>query len=107
MGRPKNRARGSAASIAEVNARLSEATAAGAAVELILVVKGCIRPVAGRHRGRWRVRTRDGHVVTFRPEFVVALTAGGAAQQSGPRPRGRPAGEEEPSTVGALLGEAK
>jgi hypothetical protein len=106
MGRPKNRARGSAASIAEVNARLSEATATGAAVELILVVKGRIRPVPGRHHGRWRIRTSVGHVVTFRPEFVAAFTGGGA-QQSGPRPRGRPAGEEEPSTVGALLGQAK
>jgi hypothetical protein len=52
MQGPKNRARGSDSSIAEVNARLSEAAAAGAAVELILVVKGHVRSVPGRHRGR-------------------------------------------------------
>ena len=82
MRSPKNRALGSDASIAEVNARLSDAVAAGAAVELILVVKGRIRPVPGRHRGRWRVRTGAGHVVTFRPEFVVAFKAIDGAQHS-------------------------
>src|SRR5262249_33958195 len=67
MRGPKNRGRDSDAFITEVNARLSEAAAAGATVELILVVKGRVRPVPGRHRERWRVRTGLGHVVTFRP----------------------------------------
>jgi hypothetical protein len=73
MRGPKNRATDSNAFITEVNARLSEAAAAGATVELILVVKGRVRPVPGRHRERWRMRTARGHVVTFRPEFVVAF----------------------------------
>ena len=74
MRRPKSRGRDSDAFITEVNARLSEAAAADAIVELILVVKGRVRPVPERHRERWRVRTARGHVVTFRPEFVVAFT---------------------------------
>jgi len=101
MRGPNNRARASDASIAEVNARLSEAAAAGAAVELILVVKGRIRPVRGRHRGRWRVRTGVGHVMTFRPEFVMAFKPMARTQQAARRPR-HPACEEEPSTLRGL-----
>jgi hypothetical protein len=103
MQGPKNRARGSDSSIAEVNARLSEAAAAGAAVELILVVKGHVRSVPGRHRGRWRVRTGTGHVVSFRPEFVVAFKPIGGTGRAVRQPR-RPACEQEPGTVGTLRG---
>src|SRR5215470_11936486 len=87
----KNRGRDSDAFITEVNARLSEAAAAGATVELILVVKGRVRPVHGRHRERWRVRTGLGHVVTFRPEFVVAFNGGSHLEPGRPSPRSRTA----------------
>jgi hypothetical protein len=101
MPKPKDQARGSDTAITEVNARLSEAAEAGAALELILVVKGRIRPVLGRHGGRWRVRTSRGHVVTFRPEFVVAFHATGRAHETAQRSR-RPAREEEPRAVKAI-----
>jgi len=94
----KNRGRDSDAFITEVNARLSEAAAAGATVELILVVKGRVRPVPGRHRERWRVRTGLGHVVTFRPEFVVAFNGTRNADEATQRPL-QPACEADPSTV--------
>jgi hypothetical protein len=103
MPTPKDRAPGSDVSITEVNARLSEAAEAGAAVDLLLVVKGRIRPVPGRHRGRWRVRTGWGHVMTFRPEFVVAFKEAGDPHKASQQPL-RPACEMEPSAVGALGG---
>src|SRR5262249_56005499 len=98
MRGPKNRGRDSDAFITEVNARLSEAAAAGATVELILVVKGRVRPVPGRHRERWRVRTGLGHVVTFRPEFVVAFNGTRNADEATQRPL-QPACEADPPTV--------
>jgi hypothetical protein len=103
MRGPKNRARASDASLVEVNARLSEAAKAGTAVERILGVKGRIRPVLGRHRGRWRMRTGAGHVVTFRPEFVLAFTETRDTKKAAQRPP-RPACEKEPNGVGALGG---
>jgi len=57
----------------EVNTRLGEAAATGASLELIFAVRGRVEPVPGKHGRRWRLRTGRGHVVTFRPEFVVAF----------------------------------
>lgn len=58
-----------------VNARLTEAAELGQTVEVILVVRGKIRPVGGPDRRRWRMRVDGDHVLTFRAESVVAATA--------------------------------
>jgi hypothetical protein len=98
MRRPKSRGRDSDAFITEVNARLSGVAAAGATVELILVVKGRVWPVPGRHGERWRVRTGRGHVMTFRPEFVMAFNGTHHADESAQRPL-QPVCEADPCTV--------
>jgi hypothetical protein len=56
----------------EINARLTEAAERNETVELILVLRGKIRPV--RSGNRWRVRTERRHVLTFRADAVVAAT---------------------------------
>jgi hypothetical protein len=53
-------------------ARLSELAAEGGRVEVILVVRGTIRPVDGSKGRRWRMRVDNDHVVTFQAEWVVA-----------------------------------
>jgi hypothetical protein len=55
--------------------QLNAASDARQTVELILAVRGRVVSVSGRYQQRWRIRTQGGHVLTFRPEFVVALTA--------------------------------
>ncbi len=76
----------SAPSLDGVNARLSEAAQSGQPLDVILAVRGRISPVPGKHRGKWRMRTSQGHVLTFRPEFVVAFNGAAQAGQgiSGP-----------------------
>ena len=53
-------------------ARLTEVAAEGVPVEVILVVRGTIRPVDGSKGTRWRMRLDSDHVLTFRAEWVVA-----------------------------------
>jgi hypothetical protein len=53
-------------------ARLVEVAADGAPVEVILVVRGTLRPVDGSGGRRWRMRLDGDHVLTFRAEWVVA-----------------------------------
>ena len=60
--------------VSEVNARLVEAAEAGHTVEVILVVRGKVRPVRGPDRRRWRMRVDGDHVLTFRADAVVAAT---------------------------------
>lgn len=55
------------------NARLSEAAERGESIEVILVLRGHVRRVAGTG-DRWRIRTSDDHVVTFRADAVVATS---------------------------------
>jgi hypothetical protein len=62
-------------------ARLVEVAAGGAPVEVILVVRGTLRPVDGSGGKRWRMRLDGDHVLTFRAEWVVATR---------PTPRGGP-----------------
>jgi hypothetical protein len=57
----------------QADARLTTACHARETVELILAVRGRVVNVSGRQQ-RWRIRTQRGHVLTFRPEFVVAIT---------------------------------
>jgi hypothetical protein len=59
--------------ISEVNARLVEAAEAGQTIEIILVVRGKVRPVRPDMR-RWRMRVDSDHVLTFRADSVVAAT---------------------------------
>ena len=65
-----------AAFLLEVLTRLSEAARTGAPLEVILSVRGRIEPVPRKNGHRWRLRTARGHIVTFRPEFVVAFKGG-------------------------------
>ncbi len=60
--------------VSAVNARLAEAAETGQTVEVILVVRGKIRPVRGADRRRWRMRVDSDHVLTFRADTVVAAT---------------------------------
>lgn len=60
--------------VSAVNARLVEAAEAGQTIEVILVVRGKIRPVRGADRRRWRMRVDSDHVLTFRADAVVAAT---------------------------------
>jgi hypothetical protein len=60
--------------ISEVNARLVEAAEAGQTIEIILVVRGKVRPVRGPDMRRWRMRVDSDHVLTFRADSVVAAT---------------------------------
>jgi hypothetical protein len=64
-------------------ARLVEVAAEGVPVEVILVVRGTLRPVEGSGGKRWRMRLDGDHVLTFRAEWVVATR---------PAARGEPPG---------------
>ena len=55
-------------------ARLADAAADGGPVEVILVVRGTVRPVEGSAGRRWRVRLDRHHALTFRAEWVVAAS---------------------------------
>jgi hypothetical protein len=65
-----------------INARLSEAAHTGEPLSLIITVRGRVSPVPGKHRGRWRVRTGRGYVLSFRSEFVVAFDGTGHAHEA-------------------------
>lgn len=69
-GAPDGRARDVDA--AGAAARLTEVAAEGGPVEVILVVRGTIRPVEGSAGRRWRMRLDSDHVLSFRAEWVVA-----------------------------------
>ena len=55
-----------------ITARLTDAVANGEKLELILVLRGKVKP--GPRPGRWRIRLQDGHVLSFDAEAVVAAT---------------------------------
>lgn len=55
-----------------INSRLTEASERGETLEVILVLRGRVRPARGS--GRWRIRVDGRHVLTFRAESVVAAT---------------------------------
>src|SRR5262245_39061126 len=69
--------------VLDVSTRLSEAARTGAPLEVMLVVRGRVEPVPRRNGHRWRLRTTRGHVVTFRPEFVVAFNGVSGDEHSG------------------------
>ncbi len=60
--------------VSAVNARLVDAAEHGQTIELILVVRGKVRPVRGTEGRRWRMRIDREHVLTFRADTVVAAT---------------------------------
>jgi hypothetical protein len=67
---------------AGASARLAQVAAEGDKVEVILVVRGSVRPVDGSRGTRWRVRLDGDRVLTFRAEWVLA-----ARSLTGPRGR--------------------
>ena len=64
-------------------ARLAEMAAGGEPVEVILVVRGAIRPVDGSGGRRWRMRLDGDHALTFRAEWVVATRRPNGADGGG------------------------
>ena len=79
----QDESRRSASFLDEVTARLSEAARTRAPLELIFAVRGRVQAVAGKNGARWRLRTGRGHIVTFRPEFVVAFNGVSHAHPGG------------------------
>ena len=57
-----------------IDARLREAAETGEGLELILVLRGKVRPAWGKDPGRWHLRIRGQPVFTFPAEAVVAAT---------------------------------
>ena len=84
--------------VAGAAARLGEVAAEGEPVEVILVVRGTLRPIDGSAGTRWRMRLDGDHVLTFRAEWVVATrpivrrasdSTGDASGDSSGEPNGR------------------
>jgi hypothetical protein len=73
MAHAANESPKSTSFLSEVTARLSEAARTRAPLEVLFAVRGRVEPVTRKNGERWRLRTGRGHVVTFRPEFVVAF----------------------------------
>ena len=73
--------------VAGAAARLVEVAAEGEPVEVILVVRGTLRPIDGSSGTRWRMRLDGDHVLTFRAEWVVATRPVGrrSSDRSGDR----------------------
>jgi hypothetical protein len=59
-------------SLAAIEGRLTDAAAAGETLEVILVLRGRVRPAPGA--GRWRLKLQNGRVLTFAADAVVAAT---------------------------------
>ncbi len=68
----ERRARPAAESSA-IEARLREAAETGEVLEVIVVLRGRVRPASGNHGGRWRIRV-DGQRLSFPAKAVVAVT---------------------------------
>ena len=67
-----------------IDGRLREAAEKGESLELILVLRGKVRPAWGKDPGRWHLRMRGQPVFTFPAEAVVAATpVCGSAKRSG------------------------
>ena len=58
--------------LAGIDARLVDAAERGERIEVVLVLRGSVRPARGS--SRWRIRVPDGRVLTFAAEWVVAAT---------------------------------
>jgi hypothetical protein len=58
--------------VVTVNTRLTEAAQSGEAVELILVVRGKVRPTRGADR--WRLHVGGRRVISFHADSVLAAT---------------------------------
>ena len=80
--------------VAGAAARLVEVAAEGEPVEVILVVRGTLRPIDGSAGTRWRMRLDGDHVLTFRAKWVVAT-----------RPIGRRVSDSPGETSGDSSGE--
>jgi hypothetical protein len=61
--------------VASIAARLSAAAEAAERVELILVVRGRVRPIPSTDRRRWQVRLPNGRRLTIWADWVVAATS--------------------------------
>ena len=64
-----------------LDTRLAEAVERGQTLEVILVLRGKVRPVEGGRR--WRIRVEGGRVVTFVGDWVIAATP--VTPRAGPR----------------------
>ena len=71
----------------DINARLAWAEKTGATIEVVFAVRGRVSPVPGRRGERWRLRSPRGHIVSFRPEFVIAFNGTIDLPDGAPPPR--------------------
>ena len=83
--------------VAGAAARLVEVAAEGEPVEVILVVRGTLRPIDGSSGTRWRMRLDGDHVLTFRAEWVVATRPVGRRSSN---PNGDPTGDSGGDSTG-------
>ena len=56
-----------------IETRLRKAAETGEVLEVIVVLRGRVRPASGNHGGRWRIRV-DGQRLSFPAKAVVAVT---------------------------------
>ena len=56
-----------------IETRLRKAAETGEVLEVIVVLRGRVRPASGNHGGRWRIRV-DGQRLSFPARAVVAVT---------------------------------
>jgi hypothetical protein len=57
-----------------VEARLLDVAASDAVAEIVIVLRGRVRPWRGPGRGLWRVRIGDGHHRIVSTHSVIAVT---------------------------------
>jgi len=57
-----------------VEARLLDVAASNAVAEIVIVLRGRVRPWRGAGRGLWRVRIGDGHHRIVSSQSVIAVT---------------------------------
>jgi hypothetical protein len=57
-----------------VEARLLDVAASDAVAEIVIVLRGRVRPWRGPGRGLWRVRIDDGHHRIVSTHSVIAVT---------------------------------
>jgi hypothetical protein len=61
--------------VASIATRLNAAAETAERIELILVIRGRVRPVPSTDRRRWQVRLPNGRQLTIWADWVVAVTS--------------------------------
>lgn len=69
----------------DVEARLLDVAGSDAVTELVVVLRGTVRPWRGPGRGLWRVQLSDGHHRIVSTRSVIAVTPVRTRASSGAR----------------------